>query len=243
MSELTGTRQKHSRKKLDIDRLLLRVLELLTSHAPESLTYSIVSRHCGVPRPTLYYYFGPSPRALVEEAIRFGMKMFVQFNEIGDFTSYRDWKTFEAQRMRRSTRRMLKYPWIVLLYARLRLTGGPYRDSIVAVERQYYQEMARVWHHFHGKAPSEANIRFASYLKLGLLLGFADDNALWRAPKTARLRRALLLHFTQAIHDVLAASDSSLSSSRTEDLAEATGQARSRPDLRGNPVPARLQAR
>src|SRR4051812_31290046 len=122
--------------KLDMNRLLVRVLILMIRYRPGEVTFARVSRHCGVPRSTLYYYFGSSRVTMVDEAIRLGMQRFVQLQEMGELTRFASWEEFETRRMRRSLRIMAKYPWVAELFFRYRNEGGKFGESIRLIEEK-----------------------------------------------------------------------------------------------------------
>jgi hypothetical protein len=71
-------------KKLDLDTVYQRVLNALVRLQPKDLTYSKISRFTGVPRPTLYYYFGNQVENLVNESVRYGTRIFLQVYEMGE---------------------------------------------------------------------------------------------------------------------------------------------------------------
>src|ERR1700681_1930063 len=95
-------RGKQGRSKLDMNRFLVQVLILMQKYRPGEVTFARVARHCRVPRSTLYYYFGASRVAMVDEAIRYGMSRFVQLSGDSDHTKAQSWDAFERKRMRRS---------------------------------------------------------------------------------------------------------------------------------------------
>src|SRR6185503_21270861 len=99
-----GKQGKQGRSKLDMNRFLVQVLILMEEYRPSEITFARVARHCRVPRSTLYYYFGASRVAMVDEAIRYGMSRFVKLSGSSDFTKFPSFDAFERKRMRRSLR-------------------------------------------------------------------------------------------------------------------------------------------
>jgi AcrR family transcriptional regulator len=171
-----------------MNRFLVQVLILMQKYRPGEVTFARVARHCRVPRSTLYYYFGASRVAMVDEAIRYGMSRFVQLQGSSDYTKATSWDAFERKRMRRSLRIMAKYPWVADLYFRYRGESGKFGESILMIEDRYFAMMSEAWKHFHGVNPDPYGIRMATYLKLGLFFGYSIDRDLWRSPRGKELR-------------------------------------------------------
>jgi AcrR family transcriptional regulator len=185
------------RAKLEMNRLLVSILQLLPRYRPDELTFARIARECKVARPTLYYYFGSSRLSMLDEAIRYGMAAFVQLHSIGDCALYANWSEFETRRMERSIRVMMKYPWAADLYFRYRNDPGKLGESIRHIEQQYFGQMSRAWQHFHEKPASIPAIRFASYMKLGLFFGFANDREFWKTSGALKNRKAYLAEFSR----------------------------------------------
>jgi hypothetical protein len=178
------------KKKLDVNRLMVRVLQLMVKYRPDEITFARVSRHCAVPRATLYYYFGASRVVLVNEAIRYGMARFVHLQGNASYSRFKSWEAFEARKMRRSLRLMSKYPWVAQLYFRYRTEGGLFGESIRDIEARYFALMSEAWRHFHHSPADPHGIRIATYWKIGMFYGFSAESSLWRseAGKEARER-------------------------------------------------------
>jgi AcrR family transcriptional regulator len=181
-------RGRQGRSKLDMNRFLVQVLILMQKYRPGEITFARVARHCRVPRSTLYYYFGASRVAMVDEAIRYGMSRFVQLQGNSDYTKATSWDAFERKRMRRSLRIMAKYPWVADLYFRYRGESGKFGESILMIESRYFSMMSEAWKHFHGELPDVHGIRMATYLKLGLFFGYSIDRDLWRSARGKEVR-------------------------------------------------------
>jgi AcrR family transcriptional regulator len=177
-----------AKSKLDMNRLLVQILILMQEFRPSEITFARVARNCRVPRSTLYYYFGSSRVAMVDEAIRFGMSRFVQLQGHSDLSKSESWDEFERRRMRRSLRIMAKYPWVATLYFRYRAEGGKFGESILMIEDRYFELMNRAWRHYNGSDPDSHGVRMATYLKLGLFFGFATDRELWRSVRGKKVR-------------------------------------------------------
>src|SRR3954469_3215041 len=159
---------KQGRSKLDMNRFLVQVLILMQKYRPSEVTFARVSRHCKVPRSTLYYYFGASRVAMVDEAIRYGMSRFVQLSGNADYTRFQSFEAFERKRMRRSLRVMAKYPWVVPLYFKYRHDeSGKFGESIKMVEDRYFALMSDAWKHFNGVPGDMHGLRMATYMKIG----------------------------------------------------------------------------
>jgi hypothetical protein len=175
--------------KLDLDTVYQRVLNTLVRLAPKDLTYSKISRFTGVPRPTLYYYFGNTVENLVGEAVRYGTKVFLQLYEMGEDGSSPDWNTLQYKRMVRSLRLVREYPWSPSLYLRYRNDQGAVGKTIREVEHHYLQEVAQLWKKMHGKAADLDVVKYSGALKLGLFFALASDGGLKVPQKDADLER------------------------------------------------------
>lgn len=157
----------------------------MARHSPATLTFSQISRHTGVPRATLYYYFGNSRANLVKEAIRLGMGQFVLQERASGFAEFSSWRAWQADRMARSLLWMKKYPWIIDLYFKHRGMPGEFGELIRDFEGRYMKMTLEGWKHFKRAEPSPESFYFAAYLKLGLFYGFSHDARRWKG------RRAL----------------------------------------------------
>ncbi len=184
------TKKTTARKpKLDLDTVYQRVLNTLVRLQPRDLTYSKISRFTGVPRPTLYYYFGNTVENLVSEAVRYGTKVFLQLYEVAEDDSAPDWKTLQHKRMVRSLRLLRQHPWSAGLYLRYRNDAGTVGKTIREVEKHYLQEVARLWKKMHGKAADPDVLKYSGALKLGLFFALASDEGLKVPQKDEDLER------------------------------------------------------
>ncbi|MEN9723952.1 MAG: hypothetical protein RJB38_1938 [Pseudomonadota bacterium] len=190
------------RAKLDLDIVYQKVLNALLRIDPRGLNYSKISRFTGVPRPTLYYYFGNRVEGLVEEAARYGMKIFLQIYELDRDRSVTDWQTLQYHRMLRSLRLIRDYPWGPGLYFRYRNDHGPIGQTIRSVEAQYFQDLNLLWKQIHGKAADLDLLKLNGALKLGLFFGFSSESGL-KVPTTDegidRWARSLSAYLCQAM--------------------------------------------
>ncbi len=167
------------KQKLDLDALLTKIVELLLRHSPQELSFSRVSRLTRVPRSTLYYYFGSSREAMIEQAVKFWMEKFVQLMTLTKTSDYSDWESFQEARLKSSTQLVQKYPWAPHLYFRYRNDPGKLGDRIRQIEIEYVNRLASSWKNYAGKPADVLAVRLSSYLKLGLLWGLAVDGSLW----------------------------------------------------------------
>jgi len=189
--------------KLDLETVYQRVLNTLVRLTPRDLTYSKISRFTGVPRPTLYYYFGNQVENLVRESVRYGSKVFLQLYEVGEDDSAPDWKTLQFNRMVRSLRLLREHPWSAGLYLRYRNDAGAVGKTIREVEKHYLQEVARLWKKMHGRAADPDVLKYSGALKLGLFFALASDEGL-RVPlkdeDLERWAREISEHMSAAMH-------------------------------------------
>lgn len=199
----TAAPRKASRK-LDLDALLIKVLNLLMNHNPSKLTFSQVSRLTGVPRPTLYYYFGNSPKTMIDEAVRHGMKSFTRFYALEQQTEARDWETFQRDRLRDVVALIRKYPWGPALYFQYRNNAGEFGDTVRDIEEKYVQRIGMMWKRFNGTEPDVRALRMSSYLKLGFLWGITLDRELWLGTSDDRVIDPLIDEFTRTVTRTMA---------------------------------------
>ncbi|MGE0616700.1 MAG: TetR/AcrR family transcriptional regulator, partial [Bacteriovoracia bacterium] len=189
--------------KLNLDQLLRQIVALLARHSPRELTYSKVSRLCGVPRSTLYYYFGKSAKGMIQEAVRYGIREFVQLHSIdlrgGQRKRYKHWEEFQNGRMAKAIDLVREYPWAPTLYFRYCNDPTELGEEIRAVEERYCKKLSEAWEQFQGVKPSWRAVRLSSYLKLGLLYGVTRDPELWFGPENERAFRQLTEEITAQI--------------------------------------------
>lgn len=172
-------------KKLNLDQLLVKIVELLTRHSPQTLSFSKVSRLTGVPRSTLYYYFGSSREKMIAEAVRFGMQAFVQLTAL-ERGEMKTWDRFQKDRLVRAVDIIRRYPWASGLYFRYRNDQSQLGENIRDTEAKYVAKLRERWSNFNGSPADVMATRCASYLKLGLFWGLAVDHAIWFDPKYAK---------------------------------------------------------
>jgi len=175
--------------KLDLDTVYQRVLNILVRTQPRDLTYSKLSRLTGVPRPTLYYYFGSSVESLVQEALRYGMKIFLQIYAVGEDAAISDWSQLQKTRMVRSLQLIRQYPWGPGLYFRYRNDQGKVGQTIRDVEHQYLLELAGLWKKVTGKAPDPSVLKLSGALKLGLFFAVSSEGGLKIPENDSELER------------------------------------------------------
>lgn len=163
-----------SRKRINLERLLLDTVKIVTKHPPQTLTYSKLSRLLKVPRSTLYYYFGKDIYNLLNEAARFAMKKFTVLDKLQDYRSYPTWKDYQLARLLRGVELVQKNPWAPRMYFRYRDDQSSIGQTVRKAEKDYLYFMREVWMSYHkGKAPNEENEFLGASLKLGFLWGIS----------------------------------------------------------------------
>ena len=102
-------------------------------------------------------------------------------------------------RLKRALDLVKKFPWAPSLYFRYRNDAGELGEMVRAMEKRYLGEMARHWAKYHGSAPSEAGVHIASYLKLGLLFGYASEIQFWQKGSGPQQEEHLLAAMTEFV--------------------------------------------
>ena len=163
------------KKRLDLEDLLTRIVSLLYTYAPNELSFSKVSRLTGVPRSTLYYYFGNSFSSLLQESAKFAMKEFVQLNSIEEDRAESTWEDFQRKRFKLAIETAAKYPWGPKVYFRFREDRSPLGDVIRDIETQFFVKTRESWRHYHQQGSEDLNLeKIVGSLKLGVLFGIAS---------------------------------------------------------------------
>lgn len=162
------------KKRLDLEDLLTRIVSLLYTYAPNELSFSKVSRLTGVPRSTLYYYFGNSFSSLLQESAKFAMKEFVQLNTIEEDRTEKSWEDFQRKRFKLAIETAAKYPWGPKVYFRFREDRGPIGEVIREIESQFFQKTRESWRHYHSQGSENPCFeKIVGSMKLGVLFGVA----------------------------------------------------------------------
>lgn len=157
-----------AKKKLDLDDLLAKIVRLFVRHHPSTLSFSKVSQLTGVPRSTLYYYFGNSRENMLEEAVKFGMQTFVSLVSFDHGTDYPDFRTLQIKRFEATLQLIRKYPWAPALYFRFRNDPGRLGERVRDIELKYNEKMAKVWAKYNnGTPPDEDALAVTGGMKLG----------------------------------------------------------------------------
>lgn len=167
------------RQKLDMDALLTQIVSLLVRHNPRDLSFSRVSQLTGVPRSTLYYYFGNRASNMVEESVKFGMRAFVVLYSLEEDQKLPTWEEFQAKRLQRAVQTIHQFPFAPSLYFKFRNDQGKLGEMIREIEEEYVKKLARIWEKYKKKPASIHSIRLTAYLKLGILYGFSVEPELW----------------------------------------------------------------
>jgi AcrR family transcriptional regulator len=171
-------------KKLDLEQLYGKVLALVVRHSPSEMTYSQIARLTGVPRPTLYYYFGKSTESLFREALRYGMKRFVLMYEFDREITFPDWKSFQKDRLLAAFQFVQRFPWAPALYFRYRNHPGEWGQEIRVIEKSYLKRMAEIWKRLNKTDVDESTLRITAYIKVGVLWGMTSESEIWFNPHT-----------------------------------------------------------
>lgn len=172
------------RKKFDLDATRIKVIELLLRHQPHELSFSKVARFTGVPRSTLYYYFGSSFKGLIDDAVKFGISKFTQIETIDDFKNYKSWEEFQLSRLKRAVAVIREYPWAPLLYMRYRVDNGALGENIRHMEKAFLGGHSKVWEYFHKSPPRQENERIVAAIKVGFLWGIGNSLPPFTAKET-----------------------------------------------------------
>lgn len=167
----------------NIEQVYEKLLPLLARHSPESLSFSKISRWVGVPRSTLYYYFGSDLQTMILEAVKTGAKSFVQSSFIKNYTSFASYYEFQRSVVEQSYKFVQKYPYSPYLYMRYRSEPGNLGIEIRRVETTYFHKHAEAWTYFHKTKADPLALRLMTYLKLGVLYGLETDHETWFSPK------------------------------------------------------------
>lgn len=189
-------------KKLNVNQVLIRLIELMIRRRPEEITFAFAARHCKIPRSTLYYYFGNSRMNMLNEAIKYGMQVYVQLPQIERYRKFKTWEAFEMNRMETSLRRSLRYPWASELFFKFRNDKTELGETIRRIEGEYGMGMGKAWAYFHGKPPRPEAMRFIAYLKVGMFFGFAADQAIWKSPEARTRRKSYLRQFEKFVMEL-----------------------------------------
>lgn len=190
-----------AKPKFDMDQVLTLILQLMTEHELDRITFTLVSREAKIPRSTLYYYFGNSRLKMIDEAFRLGMQIFTQLYSIADIEKYSSWRDFQLARMKESARLLFRYPWAADLYFRYRPQPGMLGETIRHSEQKYFEQFSRVWAKFNGTVAPEHAIRYTSYLKIGIFYGLSFDRGNWNHAEGKALLERYLEDFTDFVTD------------------------------------------
>ncbi len=172
--------------KISFELLYENVLGLIRHHKPEAINYSKISRASGIPRPTLYYYFGKEPDALIEESLRFGMSVLTQiYQDDTHSLSAKTWGEYHHARFYMALKLVMKHPWAIPLYLRYRNQPGRFQKSIKNIEDRYLERMSAQFKKQVGKAADPERLRLAGYLKIGFFWGMTTDQEAWSSKERA----------------------------------------------------------
>jgi hypothetical protein len=169
-----------SKKKLNLEKLYGKVASLFVKHKPSDLTYSDISRFTGVPRPTLYYYFGKSPTQLIQESAKFAMTGFTQLYSVENYKDYKSWDEYHKARLSRLFKFLNRYPWSPELYIRYRNSKSIFGDHIYDLEKKYFIGISKAWEYFNKTKADEHAVRLFTYMKIGILYGLSQEHDIWK---------------------------------------------------------------
>ena len=200
----TELRKMSKRQKLDLDRLLRKIVSLLVRHNPKDLTFSRVSQLTKVPRSTLYYYFGSSRESMLIEAIKYGMHTFAQISQFDEKETYSNWEENQRVRLNESIRIIQHSPWAPGLFFKFRGDAGEIGKTIRGIETAYFEKLSRQWKHYHpGREPDMQALKLATYLKIGFFYGFANEIDFWTSTNETKALEKLLKTFNKIVSDLM----------------------------------------
>jgi AcrR family transcriptional regulator len=164
------------RQKLDLDRLLVRIVEQLAEHEPSSLGFSKLAKLLDVPRTTLYYYFGSSLQKLHVEAARHGLKLFFGvFNAAPAKDDAPGWEGYQRARFNNTAQIVERYPWGPFLYFKYVHEKGPLGETLREWQATYLKTFAQRWKDMMGEPADPLGVKVLAAIKMGLLFGMAAD--------------------------------------------------------------------
>lgn len=89
------------------------------------------------------------------------------------------WHDFQKARLIETLKMAHKRPWVPALYFRFRAQKNSWGDEIRSVENLYLEKLSQAWLAFNKTPADPEKMRFANYLKLGVLWGVAEDFEIW----------------------------------------------------------------
>ncbi len=163
------------KKRLDLDTLLLNIIRLMERHDPQELTFSKVSRLAGVPRSTLYYYFGNDKETMFVEAVRHGLKIFFGVFDEGLPRKAGDWESYQTELFGNAVRIVKEYPWVPLFYFRFYGYPGKIGATVKEFQDAYIKNFGSRWKALTGQSADPMNVKLLAGLKAGLLFTLSVD--------------------------------------------------------------------
>ena len=161
--------------RLNLDSTMAKIIALLMRHSPHELTMSKISRFVNVPRSTLYYYFGKDVSELLTEAVRFGMKKFIQAESLEDYKRFPSWMDYQCARLEATLSLVEYYPWAPRVYFRYRDDPGYMGKTIREMEEEWIKGQRKAVRYYSSKAPSAKFEKVAGAVKLGFLWAVATE--------------------------------------------------------------------
>lgn len=166
--------------RLNLDATMAKIIALLMRHQPHELTMSKISRFVNVPRSTLYYYFGKDVPSLLTEAVRFGMKQFIQAESLEDYKRFNSWMDYQCARLEMTLKIVENHPWAPRVYFRYRDDPGYMGKTIREMEDEWLKGQRKAVRYYSSKTPSSKFEKVAGAVKLGFLwavvVDFEDKN-------------------------------------------------------------------
>jgi len=162
-------------KKPSIESALVATVKLFLTHPPYKLTYSKISRSTGIPRSTLYYYFGSKVEGMLTESARFALKKFLHLETVDvELKTHSSWEAFQEKRLLSAIEQVDQSPWAPRVYMMFRDDAGPIGDVARELEGEYLKEMTRVWKYYHPDKAMNHDLEVVAHsLKMGFLWGMA----------------------------------------------------------------------
>jgi AcrR family transcriptional regulator len=203
-SRKSSESRKEGRGKLDLESLLVRIVGLLARHSPDELSFSKVARWTGVPRSTLYYYFGNSREEMIRQAVQFSMKQFAQLQYFepsdGKLT---DWVELEKVALATSAGIVEQFPWAPLVHLRYRSEPGRIGRATREIEQAYTERRGRLWKSVSGREADWRSVRLVAYVKIGVFLGLQADGEFWLKPANRKSLETLIDRVSRMSYDIM----------------------------------------
>jgi len=182
-------------KELKMIKAAECALQIIANDGLEQLSFTRVSKACGISRGWLYKYIGQSPKALTDFAVDHFGKLFAEMDNRPSVSDLKSWSSAILEGTHQGFMDTDRYPWIVMIYFRYAHSNTQIGERIRKIDSQYQQVLTAEIERVFSVPRADAAVLAETLTSLRLGMSFR-----WLSPKTRAIlgKRQMLDKYIRA---------------------------------------------